>query len=973
MRNLVLAIGVILFSAFTAIAQVPQVVQTTPGLNALNVNPAENITVTFDINMDETTFNDSTFVVFARSSGLHSGIYSYDSLDFTASFQSSDNFEMGEVVSINLTTGIKSASGTSLGSSFTWNFTILSGGGPGQFNLDQIYPVGTDPAWINSADFDNDGDLDLAIANNQSHQISILMNLGNGSFAPHQTYPVGIGPSCLVVADFENDGDIDIANTNWTSNNITVLLNDGDGTFGASTSYNVGITPLSIHTADFNGDGYMDLTTADHDNDNISVLFNNGDGTFAPHTTYYSGDRTFSVYTADFDNDGDIDICACNHDHQNVSVFLNDGNGSFSTPGSYPTGGISVGVLAADLDGDGDADIAAANFGEHEVSVLLNNGDATFLPYSSYAVDGSPRTISSADFDGDGDIDLMASHYNDGNVTLLSNDGDGTFSYYGRLYQGNRNVFAADYDGDDDLDFAVASAYDGDVLIFLNQQGVLTGIVTDLDLNPLEDVFVFTADTMSYDSTGADGQYILYLPGGYYDVTFQKTGFFDYLAENIYVGLTDTVILDVSLIEIAPPCSSCVRGIVTNIIPDQVESVYVSAEGTSIYDYTNPAGGYSLTELDPGNYNIFFSHLAYVDTTVYDVVVVFDEATNLDMVIESNSAITGVVADTGSQPIEYVAVDIPVLNLAGITDSTGEYFISGIIPGNAYDVHFSHFSYLENWLYDVIVAVNETLVLDTVYLSPIDSEVVVWYGNPDLSPVTAPIGDTILVDVWVRSEPYVGFIHLPLGTDDQYIIDHHSETEGIFYYPLSDWDDVRFLPPNVLAPGWHNQSLLGFYDIFGGPNPPLQCLEPTRIASFAFEVSDDTSLIGNTVVCLVEGYHPANGEPLFGDINGVDPYYPYQLFSPFHFVDSVSGCEYVVGDANNDSTYNGMDITYGAIYFKGGPAPPYSCECTPGNIWHVSGDVNGNCIYNGVDITYGVAYFKGGPDPIPCPDCPPVN
>ncbi|UCE66689.1 MAG: hypothetical protein JSU85_01335 [Candidatus Zixiibacteriota bacterium] len=83
------------------------------------------------------------------------------------------------------------------------------------------------------------------------------------------------------------------------------------------------------------------------------------------------------------------------------------------------------------------------------------------------------------------------------------------------------------------------------------------------------------------------------------------------------------------------------------------------------------------------------------------------------------------------------------------------------------------------------------------------------------------------------------------------------------------------------------------------------------------------------------------------------------------------GCDYVVGDVNGSSGYNGLDITYGVAFFKGGPAPLYECECTPGNIWYVSGDVNGSCNYNGLDITYGVAYFKGGPDPMPCPDCPP--
>jgi hypothetical protein len=83
-------------------------------------------------------------------------------------------------------------------------------------------------------------------------------------------------------------------------------------------------------------------------------------------------------------------------------------------------------------------------------------------------------------------------------------------------------------------------------------------------------------------------------------------------------------------------------------------------------------------------------------------------------------------------------------------------------------------------------------------------------------------------------------------------------------------------------------------------------------------------------------------------------------------------CDYVVGDANNSGGYNGLDVTYSVNYFKGGSAPPYSCECTPGNIWYVAGDVNASCSYNGLDVTYGVVYFKGGSAPMPCADCPPV-
>lgn len=85
------------------------------------------------------------------------------------------------------------------------------------------------------------------------------------------------------------------------------------------------------------------------------------------------------------------------------------------------------------------------------------------------------------------------------------------------------------------------------------------------------------------------------------------------------------------------------------------------------------------------------------------------------------------------------------------------------------------------------------------------------------------------------------------------------------------------------------------------------------------------------------------------------------------------GCEYVLGDVNNNAVFNGVDVVYAVGYFKGGSVPQYSCECTPGNTWFVAGDVNGNCTFNGLDVTYMVSYFKGGPAPVPCPDCPPAR
>ncbi|HBC47947.1 MAG TPA: hypothetical protein DEO84_00755 [candidate division Zixibacteria bacterium] len=85
----------------------------------------------------------------------------------------------------------------------------------------------------------------------------------------------------------------------------------------------------------------------------------------------------------------------------------------------------------------------------------------------------------------------------------------------------------------------------------------------------------------------------------------------------------------------------------------------------------------------------------------------------------------------------------------------------------------------------------------------------------------------------------------------------------------------------------------------------------------------------------------------------------------------IGGCNYRLGDINNNGRFTGMDVVYSVRYFKGGPPPPYSCDCPPHGSFFVAGDVNGSCTFNGLDVSGMVIYFKGGSAPVPCPECPP--
>lgn len=93
------------------------------------------------------------------------------------------------------------------------------------------------------------------------------------------------------------------------------------------------------------------------------------------------------------------------------------------------------------------------------------------------------------------------------------------------------------------------------------------------------------------------------------------------------------------------------------------------------------------------------------------------------------------------------------------------------------------------------------------------------------------------------------------------------------------------------------------------------------------------------------------------------------------FVYPPGTCYYMPGDINGNDQANGIDVTYGVGFFKGGMAPADTCRDCPavGQDLMAAGDVNGNCSFNGVDLTYYVAFLKGYQEALGwCQSCPPA-
>jgi hypothetical protein len=81
------------------------------------------------------------------------------------------------------------------------------------------------PFSVDTGDLDQDGNLDIAVANQGDNSISILMGRGDRTFEPQKTFPTETAPSSVILRDFNKDGKLDMAVANSGSDTVSVFLN----------------------------------------------------------------------------------------------------------------------------------------------------------------------------------------------------------------------------------------------------------------------------------------------------------------------------------------------------------------------------------------------------------------------------------------------------------------------------------------------------------------------------------------------------------------------------------------------------------------------------------------------------------------------------------------------------------------------------------------------------------------------------
>lgn len=375
-------------------------------------------------------------------------------------------------------------------------------------------------SYMDKADFDNDGDMDI-VAGTTTTKIYVLENQGNGNFMRHEVYNNANNTLIIKAIDLDGDGDTDIVNES-TGGDLIWLENQGNFNFNL-----VQIGPMSqpnwsdFDFWDYDADGDIDVFAT---NNTVSRFTNPGSSSGNFTSTGLNLPPNIILFKfMDADQDGDMDILAYQFDNGqgNVLLLTNDGTQNFTSSVVFDLNAANLIIYhrlqVGDLNQDNYPDfvVGMTRFTgqlDNFLYQFINNQDGTFTPVDLLGtINVNNENLASyhlADLDNEGHLDIAVSIQRRDHLALLYNDGTGNFVERATMdiaADGATDLLIGSFQGNNNLDIIASEISPSNGLhIYENSTVITNPLVLDYNLGPDLNSSI---ENMKVDGTGkATGQ-----------------------------------------------------------------------------------------------------------------------------------------------------------------------------------------------------------------------------------------------------------------------------------------------------------------------------------------------------------------------------------------------------------------------------------------------------------------------------------
>jgi hypothetical protein len=346
---------------------------------------------------------------------------------------------------------------------------------------------GSKPYDVAAADFNLDGNEDVASVNYGDGTVTVFMGGCNGfnKGKPFVCFQGNNSIKSIIAGNFNTDSFPDLAVTDMASH-VRIHYGNGDGTFQPAQ-----VIPLTgnyandMMGADLNNDGWMDLVVAQYNNI-ITVMLNNAGNGFTS-TVYSLGTTPYIpqyVHVEDYDGDGFLDIgCGLVNCPADEAVMFGNGTGTFTNlnvEDIFFNGLFSYATTPLYYDHDSHKDLAIISMTDNLFQVCRGGGPGAYSINAAFSLPvDAPTDLIGGDFNNDGFRDFLVTSASYDLCTLYGQKPDGSIRFEGHWGAGDNIVqsLVHDMNHDGKPDFLCASSNSNDVSIFINDLPDLPNLV----------------------------------------------------------------------------------------------------------------------------------------------------------------------------------------------------------------------------------------------------------------------------------------------------------------------------------------------------------------------------------------------------------------------------------------------------------------------------------------------------------------